>query len=94
MCLKLGKDELDTVRNLMAMSLKAVVAEALGVDLDEVAERARLVEDLHMDESGRRQLQALLADIFDGVEIDPATMPTVGDLLEAVVHSEFRDLKT
>lgn len=94
MCLKLGKDELDTVRNLMAMSLKAVVAEALECDLDEVTERARLVEDLHMDEAGRHELQALLADIFDGVAIDPAAMPTVGDLLEEVVHSEFHDLKT
>jgi acyl carrier protein len=92
MCLKLGRDELDTVRNLMAMSLKAVVAEALGADLEDVKEEARLVEDLHRDATGAKALHELIADIFDDADIAPARLSTVADLLDKVVHSEFINL--
>ena len=92
MCMKMGKDELETVRNLMAMSLKAVVAEALEADLEAIAEETRLSEDLGMGDEGAEQLQALIADIFDGLEVDPRQTLTFADLLERVVLKEFEDL--
>ena len=36
MCIKAGDNEIETVKNLMSMSLMAVVADALNVDLDEI----------------------------------------------------------
>jgi len=36
MCIKAGADELESVKNLMSMALKAVVAESLGVELEDI----------------------------------------------------------
>lgn len=91
MCIKAGVDELDSVKNLMGMALKAVVAEALCVDLDDVAEEAHLVEDLHMGAAEAAVLHELIADTFDGLSINPAETPTYAALLERVVLNEFRE---
>lgn len=93
MCIKAGKDELESVKNLMGMALKAVVAEALQVELDEVMEETRLVEDLHMGATEAAALRELIADTFDGVDINLAATPTYAALLERVVLSEFRDVE-
>jgi hypothetical protein len=90
--MKMGENELETVKNLMAMSLKAVVSEALHADMEGIDERTRLVDDLHMDNDGNARLKALIADIFDGLEVEPERMSTFGDLLERMVLSEFEDL--
>ena len=90
--MKMGKDELETVRNLMAMSLKAVVADALEADLEEIVDETRLCEDLGMDSAGAERLRALIADIFDGLEVEPRQTPTFAALLERVVLREFEGL--
>lgn len=92
MCIKAGKDELDSVKNLMGMALKAVVAEALHAELEDVVEEARLVEDLHMGSGEAQVLQDLIADTFDGIHVDLAETPTYAALLERVVLSEFQNL--
>jgi len=92
MCIRVGNDELESVKNLMGMSLMAVVAEALQADLDDVSEEARLVEDLHMTPATERELKAMIADVFNGLEVDLSTTPTVAALLEKVVLNEFADL--
>jgi len=92
MCIRAGKDELDSVKNLMSMSLKAVVATALHADLEAVDDDARLVEDLHMGEAESHELEAMIADVFDGVHVDPHETPTFGALLDRVVLSEFTHL--
>lgn len=92
MCIKAGRDELESVKNLMGMALKAVVAEALHADLDDVSDDARLVEDLHMGRAEARVLQELIADTFDGIRVDLDETPTYAALLDRVVLSEFRDL--
>ncbi len=92
MCIKAGEDELESVKNLMSMSLRACVAEALHADLESVIDEARLVEDLHMGGRESAQLRELIADVFDGVEVDPDRIPTVAALLDRVVLSEFRGL--
>jgi len=91
MCIKAGNDELETVKNLMMMSLNAVVAEALEVDLDRVTTEARLVEDLEMDAPKREALEAAIADVFDGLALDLRRVLTVGTLLAQVVLQEFSD---
>ena len=92
MCIKAGKDELESVKNLMSMSLKAVVADALHVELEAIEDDVRLQEDLHMGEPESQALVEMIADVFDGVEVDPHTLPTYGALLDRVVLSEFRGL--
>lgn len=92
MCIKAGDNEIETVKNLMSMSLMAVVADALNVDLDEIHEDSSLVRDLHMGSKEKKALEAEIADIFDGLEVDLQQTPTMTELLDVVVMSEFRDL--
>ncbi len=91
MCIKAGKDELESVKNLMLMSLTAAVAEALQVEFDAVTPGARLVDDLGMDRRKRAELEATIADFFDGLKLDLRRVVTVGSLFEQVVLREFSD---
>ncbi|MDD3450278.1 MAG: hypothetical protein PHF72_14785 [Gammaproteobacteria bacterium] len=93
MCFKAGNDELDTVKNLMLMALRAAIAQALDVEMDELEPGQRLVEDLAMDADGRAGLVELIADTFDGLTLDLDALETIGQIYEAVVLEEFRDLE-
>ena len=92
MCIKAGENELESVKALMSMSLKAIVADALDADIDAIEDDTRLVEDLHMDADKEKALGLLIAEYFDDLEIRLDTAPTFGALLDKVVLSEFRDL--
>ena len=92
MCIKAGDNELETVKNLMSMSLMAVLAESLGAEIDEIPTDARLVEDLNMDHSKELVLRGLIAEYFDGLEVDLTETPTVDTLLDRIVMSEFQGL--
>lgn len=92
MCIRAGNNELESVKNLMGMSLMAVVADALDTEIDNVTEDARLVEDLHMDASGEEELETMIEDVFNGLHVDVHSTPTVSALLDTVVRNEFAGL--
>lgn len=92
MCIRAGNNELESVKNLMGMSLKAVVADALHTDIDTIFDDSRLVEDLHMSANDELELEEMIADVFDGLQIKVHTTPTVGALLDQVVMKEFSGL--
>ncbi|HEY0720652.1 MAG TPA: hypothetical protein VGE50_05310 [Gammaproteobacteria bacterium] len=92
MCIRVGSDELESVKGLMSMALRVVVADALHAELDEISDESRLVEDLHMGKQECRELRDLIADTFDGVQIDVCQVQTVRGLLEQVVLREFEGL--
>lgn len=92
MCIRAGSNELESVKNLMGMSLKAVVADALHADIDTIFDDSRLVEDLHMSANDELELEEMIADVFDGLQIDVRKVPTVGALLDQVVLKEFADI--
>lgn len=91
MCIRAGSNELESVKNLMAMSLMAVISETLETDIDAIEESSNLRQDLGMDDAGKARLEQMIADYFDGLEINLNTTPTVATLLERVVMSEFSD---
>jgi hypothetical protein len=91
MCIRAGANELESVKNLMSMSLMAVIAETLEVEIDEIRDEARLVEDLGMNAESRGEMEAMIADFFDGLEVNLNQTPTVAALVDKVVLSEFRD---
>ncbi len=91
MCIRAGSNELESVKNLMGMSLMAVIAESLDTDIDEVHETDHLVADLHMDSEGKQRLEVMIAEVFDELKVNLNTTPTVGALLDRVVMSEFAD---
>ena len=92
MCIRAGSNELESVKNLMGMSLMAVVADALNTEIENVTEDARLIEDLHMDSSSEEELETMIADVFNGLHIDVHNISTVSALLDRVVRSEFSGL--
>lgn len=92
MCIRAGNNELESVKNLMGMSLKAVVADALHADIDTIVDDSRLVEDLHMSANDELELEEMIADVFDGLQISVHSTPTVGALLDQVVMKEFSGL--
>jgi hypothetical protein len=93
MCIRAGgENELESVKNLMSMSLMAIIADSLDVEIDEIQPTDRLVDDLKMDEQSRQLLEAQIADIFDGLKLDTRQIDSVATLLELVVHNEFREV--
>ncbi len=92
MCFKAGIDELDTVKNLMSMSLNALIADTLEVELDAIHPHLRLVTDLGMDADKAQLLKEGIAEYFDGLEVDLVGIESVADLLEVVVLNEFAGL--
>ncbi|MCW8825668.1 MAG: hypothetical protein OQK78_04515 [Gammaproteobacteria bacterium] len=93
MCIRAGgENELESVKNLMSMSLMAIIADSLDVDIDDIHNSDRLQEDLKMTPSSCEDLEKQIADIFDGLQLDLIQIDTVGTLLELVVFNEFRDV--
>lgn len=91
MCIRAGSNELESVKNLMGMSLMAVIAESLEADIEAIRETDHLVNDLRMDNASKQRLEAMIADLFDGLQVNLNTTPTVNALLDKVVRSEFLD---
>lgn len=89
MCIRAGSNELESVKNLMGMSLMAVIAESLELDIDDINESDHLICDLRMDSAGQQRLELMIADVFDGLKINLRTTPTIDALLDRVVRSEF-----
>ena len=92
MCIKAGDTELESVKALMSMSLKAIVSESLDADIDDIHEKSTLVGDLKMDPKGKATLQNLIAEYFNGLTLDIPNNGTYGCLLKKVVLSEFDGL--
>ena len=91
MCMSTGENELDMVRGLMDMTLRAVVADTLNVELDKVVDEARLVGDLAPNETLLAQLLVKVSELFEHVSLNLPHGATFGHLLEQVVGSAFED---
>lgn len=89
MCLKIGKDEIDTIRNLMRMSLLILLSESLDIEVEEISDKARLVEDLKLDNVKAARLNELIAEYFDGLKINLDDTPTIDSLLEKIVETQI-----
>lgn len=88
MCIKIGDDELDTVRALMSMTLDAVLADLFGVNPDAIRPDLNLRGDLNLDARKQRKLQQRLQEYFEGVRLDFARIETLDDLYRQVVVVE------
>ena len=92
MCIKVGKNELQSVRRLMSMSLIAVVSDVFELDIEEMATSQSLTADLGMTPDQAKQLSAEIGDMFDGVEVHLTPDTTIDELLDVVVEQEFREV--
>ncbi len=91
MCIKIGDDEFDTVRNLMRMSLLALISETLEVDIDALDESQPLAPLLARNGAFGSELAELIADYFDGLRVEPSDYSTLGELFSAVIEADAPD---
>ncbi|WP_198264343.1 hypothetical protein [sulfur-oxidizing endosymbiont of Gigantopelta aegis] len=89
MCIKVGDDELDSVKALMTMSLNALIADVFDLDLEDLKPELSLTRDLGMDEAKQHELAELIDEYFDGLWIDFSLNDSLAMLFQTVVESEF-----
>jgi hypothetical protein len=90
MCIKAGKDELDSVKALMTMSLNAIIADVFDIDLHSIEPGLHLYADLNMDAQKQQELDEMLKEYFDGLQVDFGKLESLADLFEQVVESAFQ----
>lgn len=92
MCIKVGNNELSSVKGLMTISLNAIIADVFELEFDEISTQMDLRADLGMDMEKQTELAELVEEYFDGLKIDFARINSLGDLFEVVVEQEFKDI--
>ncbi len=92
MCIKVGNNELSSVKGLMSMSLNAIFAEIFDKELEDLDRNLRLREDLGMTEAQGTELVETVAEYFDDLALDIDRMQTLGDVFDVVVEQAFEDI--
>ena len=94
MCIKIGDDELETVKALMTMSLNAVILDVFDLDLDDLELELSLTKDLGMDAEKQLELAEMIDDMFDGLVIDFNVTDTLEELFEVIIEAEFEEVES
>ncbi len=89
MCIKVGNNELDSVKALMTMSLNALIADVFEIDLDDIDRQLSLRNDLGMNSEKEQELNALIREYFDGLEVDLNKNDRLDALFQSIIDTEF-----
>ncbi len=89
MCIKIGNDELDTVKGLMTMCLNSIISDVFDIDFDDLKIEMSLTKDLSMSERQAFAITETIKEYFDGLEVDLIVNDTLGDLFNTVVTADF-----
>jgi len=92
MCIRVGNSELSAVKGLMTMTLNSIVADIFDLDLDEIKLDASLYDDLAMTPAQQEELTELIAEYFDGLNIDFKQVHKLDEIYELVIKTEFEDI--
>ena len=92
MCIKVGNNELSSVKGLMTISLNAIIADVFELEFDEISTQMDLRADLGMDMEKQTELAELVEEYFDGLKLDFSRINSLGDLFEVVVEQEFKNI--
>ena len=74
----------------MRMSLLYLLFESMEIEAEEVSGNARLVDDMGLDKPKAARLNELIAEYFDGLQVDLDDTPTVDSLLEKIVETQMQ----
>jgi hypothetical protein len=66
------------------------LSESLETEVEEISGNARLVEDLKLDRAKAVRLEKLIAEYFDGLQINLDDTLTVDSLLEKIVEIQMQ----
>ena len=92
MCSKIGIDEIDTVANLMGLSICAVVSDVLDTDIGDLELESHLTADLGLTADRQAELDTAIQEYFDGFQADFSSIKTIQDLVDQVVEGELYSL--
>jgi acyl carrier protein len=88
MCGKMGTNEIDTMKNMMAMSVYFIIADTFDIDAINIEPENNLEKDLHMTSETKQELNDMVIDMFDGRQLDFSTIHNVQDIVDqiATIH--------
>lgn len=92
MCPKIADTELGSVKALMTLSLDAIVAKVFRLAPKRIKPELRVIADLHMTPAQKLALACLVAEYFDGQQLELTATTTLGDIYARVVEQQFADL--
>jgi len=92
MCGKMGNSEIDTIKNMMSMSVYYVIADCFNMDAMELEPNIMLDNDFHMSAEEKRLLSESITDMFNGYHLQFATIHTVQDVVDQVINTAMSDL--
>ncbi len=84
MCGKMGKDELDSVKNMMTMSAYFVIAEALDMDVMDLD----VSKELNLTETARKELNDKVMDMFNGRKLDFDKIHKLEDVVNQIIRQD------
>ncbi len=85
MCGKMGNNEIDSMKNMMAMSVYFVIADAFDIDAMDIEPSNNLEKDFHMTQESKQELSELVIDMFDGRQLDFTAIHNVQDVVDQIV---------
>ncbi len=82
----MGNSEIDTMKNMMAMSVYYIIADAFDIDAMDIEPKDSLENDLHMTDQSKQELNDLVIDMFNGQRLDFSTIRNVQDIVDQVAR--------
>ena len=86
MCGKFGVDAIDSMKNMMTMSLFFVIADVLDVDAMEL----EADQELLMSEPLKQILHESVMEMFNGCELDFSKIHSIQDIVIQVLDQEVK----
>jgi len=85
MCGKMGNNEIDSMQNMMAMSVYFVIADAFDIDAMDIEPNNDLEKDFHMTSENKHDLSESVEDMFNGCQLDFTEIHNVQDVVDQIV---------
>jgi len=85
MCGKMGNNEIDSMQNMMAMSVYFVIADAFDIDVMDIEPNDDLEKDFHMTQVIKQDLSESVEDMFNGCQLDFTEIHNVQDVVDQIV---------
>jgi len=92
MCIKIGNDELDSVKGLMIMCLNSIISDVFDIDFEDLDVNMSLTKNLKMTDAQAADVIEQIDEYFDGLSINLKENDTLEQLFNTVVAADFEDI--
>jgi polyhydroxyalkanoate synthesis regulator protein len=88
MCGKMGDNEIDSMKNMMAMSVYFVIADAFEIDAMDLEETTGLDKDLKSTKEMKSRLCESVKDMFNGFDLKLGVNTSVKEVVDQIVMND------